>query len=201
MKSKRQLFGVVRWLACGLLACSAIAKADEEADRAALRKIKAAYEDAVNSNDLSKIAPYIANEATGVMLTGQEISGFKGLEEYNQKIRALIGPGGTYQVKVNVEKTDIFGDTAVSRGTTDDFIRSSSRNEFKFTAYWTAVCQKGNDQWKVIRMQATMDPVDNVFVKMKLRVTKVSFGIAGLAGGLIALLLITRIRRRPVQAP
>ena len=91
-------------LICAAFLFVAAARADEEADRAALRKIKAAYEEAVNSNDLSKVAPFVDENATGAMLTAEEISGFKGLEAYNQKIRALIGQLDTIEP---VSATDV----------------------------------------------------------------------------------------------
>src|SRR5439155_859252 len=134
----------IRLILFGLCGLCIAACADDDADRAALREIKAAYEQAVNSNDLSKIAPHLADGVTGVMVTAEEIKSFKDLESYWQKIKGLIGAGGSYHVTVNVDKTDIVGDIAVSRGSTDDFVHSNAGRDFKFKSFWTSVCRKEN---------------------------------------------------------
>jgi uncharacterized protein (TIGR02246 family) len=169
--------------------------ADDEADRTALRTIKAAYEEAINSKDPSKMAPHLATNVTGVMVTGDVVEGFQGLEAYWKKIQALIGEGGKYQVKVNTDKTDLFGEVAVSRGNTEDVVTLANGKEFKFGSRWTAVCHKETGGWKVIRMQATMDPVDNVFTSARLKTTKFVYGGAGLAAGVL-LLLMMRFSKR-----
>lgn len=109
-----------------------------------------------------------ATNATGVMVTGEPVAGLVGLEAYWNKIQGLIGPGGSYQVKVNVDKSDLYGDLAVSSGTTDDTVRLASGKELRFNSLWTTISRKENGEWKLIRLQATMDPVENVFISMRL---------------------------------
>jgi ketosteroid isomerase-like protein len=169
--------------------------ADEETDRAALRAIKAAYEEAVNGRTPLKIAPYLDENVTGVMVTGDPVRGLPGLEAYWRKVQDLIGAEGTYQVKVNTEKTDIFGDIAVSYGTTDETVRLAEGKEFKFNTLWNTVCRRENGEWKVIRMQATMDPVSNAFVSAKLNSAKFTFAGAGLAVGIVLGLSVNLLRR------
>ncbi len=151
---------------------AATAPGTEEADRAALRVIRAAYEDAAASKSPDKMAPYIATNATAVMVTGDAVDGLQGLKNYWDRIQRLIGENGSYHVKVNVDKTDLFGDLSVSRGTTEEEVRAAGGAEFKFSSLWTAVCQRQNGAWKVIRMQATLNPVHNVFVTAKVRAVK-----------------------------
>lgn len=170
--------------------------ADEEADRASLRTIKAAYEEAVNGRTPLKIAPYLDENVTGVMVTGDPITGLAGLEAYWKKIQDLIGEGGIYQVKVNTEKTDLFGDLAVSYGTTDEIVTLANGKEFKFNSLWNTVCRKENGEWKVIRMQATMDPVSNTFVTAKRSADKFTYAGLGLVAGIV-LGMATNLLRRP----
>src|SRR5215472_6671728 len=101
-----------------LCAVGSPVRADEESDRAALRMIRTNYMEAVNSGDPSKMAPFLSKEVTGVMVTGEEVKGLDGLVAYWKKIQDLIGTGGSYHVAVNVDKTDLYGDIAVSRGST-----------------------------------------------------------------------------------
>ena len=164
------------------------ARADEDADRAALRMIRTNYEMAVNSGDLSKIENDLSTNVTGVMVTGKAVEGYDGLVAYWKDIQTLIGTGGTYHVIVNVDKTDLFGDVAVSRGTTDEAVRLSNGKELDFSAFWTAVCHKEGGTWKVFRMEATLNPVDNVFVSLQLKRAKLIYGIVGfIAGAFLAL--------------
>jgi len=198
MKTNQKTGKAIAAILCGLVLLTATSKADDEADHDALRKIKAAYEEAVNSNDLSKIEPYLAESVTGVMVTGEEIVGFKGLQSYWEKMKALIGPGGTFKVTVNAEKSDLFGDIAVSRGTTDELVRTGAGKEFKFSSLWTSVCRKQNGEWKVVRVHAAMDPINNVFVKTELQVLKLVYGLAGSVVGIILVLLVCKLRRKRV---
>ena len=184
-------------LACVLLCVSnSSARADDESDRAALRLIRTNYMEAVNSGDPSKIAPHLGKDVTGVMVTGEEVKGFDGLVAYWKKIQDLIGPGGSYHVNVNVDKTDLFGDVAVSRGKTDDVVRLGSGKELKFNSLWTAVCHKEDGAWKVMRMEAAMDPVDNVFIALRLQKTRLGAGAVGFVAGLVLAFAICLLKRR-----
>jgi len=186
--------GIICLILCSL--CSSV-RADEESDRAALRMIRTNYMEAANSGDPSKIAPYLSKEVTGVMVTGEEVKGFDGLVAYWKKIQNLVGPGGSYHVTVNVDKTDLYGDTAVSHGNTDDVVRLATGKELQFHSLWTAVCHKENGVWKVVRMEAAMDPVDNVFVSLRMQKTRLAAGGIGLLAGVLLTLLIGLLRRRP----
>ncbi len=177
-------------MAITMLACwNNVVRADEDADRAALRLIRTNYMDAVNSGDLTKIKNDLATNVTGVMVTGKAVEGYDGLVAYWNEVQQLIGPGGSYHVVVNVDKTDFFGDVAVSHGTTDETVRLPGGTELNFNGFWTAVCHKEGDAWKVVRMEATMDPVHNVFVTLQLKRAKLAYGMGGLIAGMILVLL------------
>ena len=169
--------------------------ADEEADRAALRKIKALYEDVVGSDDITKLLPYLPANLTAVTPTGEEVQGPQELQAYFKRIWALIGKGGTYQVKVNVSSTDFYGDIAVSSGTTDERVRSAAGQEYQFPMLWTAVSRKEGEQWQVVRMHGSIEPLSNVFVAAQLHMTKLLYGIGGGVAGLTVGLLFHFWRR------
>jgi len=93
-------------------------------------------------------------------------------------------------VAVNVDKTDLFGDVSVSHGTTEEAVRLANGKELDFSAFWTAVCHKEDGTWKVVRMQATLNPIDNVFVTLQLEKTKLIYGIVGFIAGALLVLAI-----------
>ena len=163
--------------------------ADEEAEHAALRKIKAAYEEAVNMDAMPKFEPWLGKDATAVMVTDEEVHSFAELQAYWLRIKALLGSGGSYAVKVNVDKTDLLGDVAVSRGTTDDTAKTARFGSVSFHSHWTAVLRKEGGEWKVLRLHASMDPLENPFVVARTASRSLAFGGAGVALGLVLGLL------------
>jgi ketosteroid isomerase-like protein len=165
-------------------------KADEEADRAGLRKMRMDYEEAVNTGDLLKIKNSLSPNITGIMLTGKPFEGYQGIVSYWKEVQALIGVGGIYHVTIKSDKTDFYGDVSVSHGTTEEIIRLSTGRQLRFAALWTAICHKEAGLWKVIRIQATMDPVDNVFVALQLKKAKLTFSIIGAVAGIFIFLAL-----------
>jgi len=182
-----------------LLTCSiGSAAADDEADHEALRKLKAVYEQAATEGRVDLLAPYLDKEFTGVMLTGDLVVGFDGMKAYWQKIRDLMGPGGKYTVTVEPEPSTLLGDVAVARGTTSDVV-VTDRGDYRFKSNWTAVCRRVDGEWKILRVQASMDPIGNPFVK-KLMTTSAAWSGGGGTGlglvvGLIGGVLIGRRRK------
>ena len=161
-------------------------KADEEADHVALRALVQEYESAIKESDPSVLKPHLAETFSGVMVTGEEIDSFDSLQAYWMKIQDLLGDGGTYRVKVNVpEPATIVGDLAFAHGTTDDTAITSSGQEYEFKGYWTAICQREDEEWKIIRIHGSMDAITNTFVATALKGASTSAGIFGGVAGFV----------------
>jgi ketosteroid isomerase-like protein len=169
--------------------------ADEQADHEALRKIKAIYEEAVKSDDLNKLLPHLGGNMTAVTPTGEEVKGPQELQAYFKRIWELIGKGGAYQVKVNVTNTDLYGDIAVSYGTTDEFVKTDAGKEYRFPMLWTAIAKREDNAWKAVRMHGSIDPLTNVFVKTQLQAIRWMYGLSGLFAGLVLGFLLSFLRR------
>jgi ketosteroid isomerase-like protein len=137
----------------------------EEAEHEALRRLKTGYEEAVRSNRIDALAPYFHSDFHGVMVTGRAVNSFAEVQQYWRDIRGLIGEGGTYTTTVNPERSVILGDVALARGTTDDVVKTSDGQEYRFSALWTATLQKEGGNWKIRTIQGTMDPIGNPFVR------------------------------------
>lgn len=191
MRAYRLCFAVV---GCLFLAPSALG-ANEQADREALAKLRAIYEEAVKSDDLSKLFPHLAGNFTAVAPTGVAVKGPQELQSYFKSIWDLIGRGGAYQVKVNATNTEFFGDIALSYGTTDEFVKTAEGKEYKFPMLWTAVSRREEGGWKAIRLHGSMDPLSNVFVKTQLQATKWIYGGGGVVVGLVVGFLLAMLRR------
>jgi len=170
--------------------------AAEEAEWVKIRNIKAIYEDAVNSNQLEKLKPYIAKNFHGVMVNGREARSYDNLVKIVADLRALIGAGGSYHVKISYEPGTMFGDLAVANGAAEETIVTGSGKRFEPASTWLVNLIKEDGEWKLYRVQATMDPVNNVFVRDTVKYTGIFFGGGGvLVGALIGALAIRVFRR------
>ena len=160
-------------------------RADEK-DHEDLRNIKTVYEKAVNGKKLDLLKGHLSKEFSGVMLTGEEVKGFEGLNTYWKKIEKLIGEGGVYEVVINPEPSTIMGDVAMAHGTATEKVVANGGELYEFTSHWTAVLKKEGATWKVLRVHGSMDPIKNPFVKSI--VSKATFWTA-LITAVIALLI------------
>jgi len=168
-----------------LLVFSSVLRADEEADRNALRKISSTYEDALNNNDLAKLKPVLADGFTGVMISGEEVKSFEDMQAFWKRTWDLVGAGGSYHVKVVTEQTDFFGDVAVSRGYSEDVFHTAAGKEFAFRPRWTAITRRQNGEWKIYRVQGTLNPMDNAIITEIVRRARITVGASGLVAGLV----------------
>jgi ketosteroid isomerase-like protein len=155
-----------------------------DSDRDALRKLCATYEDAVNSNNLSKLKPLLADGFTGVMESAEEIKSYNDLEAFWKKIWVILGSGGRYHVKVITDQTDFIGDLAVSRGYTEESFHTTSGKDYAVQARWTAITCKQNGEWKIFRVQGTINALDNPAITEMVKQAKICFGAVGTILGL-----------------
>ena len=158
--------------------------AGRAADHDALRKLRATYEDAVNSNDLTKLKPLLADGFTGVMISGEEIKSFEDLQAFWKKIWDRIGTGGRYHVKVITDQTDFDGEVGISRGYTEELIHTAAGKDYPVQARWTAITRKRNGEWKVFRIQGSVNPLDNAGITDMVQQVKIMFGAIGAVIGL-----------------
>ena len=177
---------------------AAVTAVSDESEHEALRQLKGIYERAISGNNIDALAPYFSDQFHGVMLTGRVVTNFDELKRFWADMRELIGEGGSYTTTLNPERSVVNGDVALARGSSNDVVVTSEKNEFRFTSYWTAVLQKQAGQWKLVQVQGTIDPIDNPFVRefnrRENRIVIPLSAIGGLVLGLIAGWLIRRRR-------
>lgn len=163
---------------------------EAEAAHDALRELRKIYEQAVNENKVELLEPYIDEDFTGVMVTGDLVSSYAELQDYWQGIQDQL-KGGTYVTALEPDLSWLHNnDIAVAKGTTTDLVTSSQGTEFHFTSSWTAVLVNRDGAWKLRRIQGTMDPIGNEFVqKFRQQAMIWSAVIAGLAGLIVGFLI------------
>jgi ketosteroid isomerase-like protein len=191
---KLRLVAVLLALPFAAFAADAPAAPEDPAHNA-LRQLKSTYETAVRTGNLEALKPLFAPETTAVMILGQEVKSYAELEEHWKFVRGLIGPGGTYTTKLNPETSLIFGEIALSRGTSDELVRTKEGREYAFTSRWTAVSRNVGGEWKVLRLHGSMDPVTNVFTTTFMQRAKLTYGIGGVVVGLVLGIIVGRRRK------
>ena len=176
---------------------AAATAASDESEHEALRQLKAVYERAISDNNIDALAPHFSDQFHGVMLTGRVVTNFDELKRFWADMRELIGEGGSYTTTLNPERSVINGDVALARGSSNDVVVTSEKNEFRFTSYWTAVLQKQAGQWKLVQVQGTIDPIDNPFVReFNRRENRIVIPLSAIGGIVLGLIAGWLIRRR-----
>lgn len=184
-------------LACPVLSAQDPAP-DREADKTALRALGARFEAAINQGDLTPLAADLAPDPSAVFLTGDECRGLPAMQAFYDKVRAMLGTGGTYTIKLRPADTDFRGSTAIARGLSEETATTGSGAVYSFETKWTAVLLKQPDgRWLAARLHVSMDPVDNPLAAAKHAAAGWAKLAAGAAAGLPLGWFLARRRRRP----
>ncbi len=155
-----------------------------EQDKDALRNLKAIYEKAISTRDLSLLKPHLAADFTAVMITADEVKGYEGILSYWKKVEDFLGKEGTYQVTIDPDDTIFEGNIAIAKGRAKEHAVRSGK-VLDFTSPWTAIARKEGEVWKIVRIQASIDPVGNPIIAALQGYKLWLIGLAALVGGVI----------------
>ena len=157
---------------------------DEKTLHQELRDLKKIYENAVNSGDLSSMAPVFGSQTSGVVALNQEFHTLAEMQKIFDDFKKTLGPNYIYRITLDPEPSLIFGNIAIARGTSDEYIKSNS-HEFNLTTRWTGVLRRDNGQWHLLRSQVSMDPFHNSVIDYFFTSVKKIYGGGGLVIGLV----------------
>jgi hypothetical protein len=65
------------------------------------------------------------------------------MQQIFDNFKKTLGPDYVYRVTLNPERSLIYGDIAVARGTSDEYVKANG-HEFNLTTRWTAVLRREN---------------------------------------------------------
>jgi ketosteroid isomerase-like protein len=162
-----------------------------EQDKDALRNLRGVYEKAIANRDLASLKPHLAADFTAVMITADEVKGYDGILNYWKKVEDFIGKDGTYQVTIDPDDTIFEGNIAIAKGRAKEHAIRNGK-VLDFITQWTAIARKEGDTWKLVRIQASMDPVGNPIIAALQGYTNWMIGIAAVVVGLIIGRLLPR---------
>lgn len=172
-----------------LALCLPVLAAEE--DKVALRNLKSIYEKAIASRDLATLKPHLAADFTAVMITADEVKGYGGILDYWKKVEDFLGKDGTYQVTIDPDDTIFEGNIAIAKGRANEHAVRNGKT-LDFVSQWTAIARKEGGEWKLVRIQASIDPVGNPIIKALQGYKEWFIGVAALVGGLLIGRLIPR---------
>lgn len=156
-----------------------------EEDKDALRKLRTTYEQAIANRDLSSLEPHLARDFSAVMITAEEVKGYDGIVSYWQKVTDFLGKDGTYQVSIDPDDTIFEGNTAITMGRAKEHAVRGGK-VLDFTSKWTAIARKEGAEWKLVRIQASIDPIHNPLITAVQGVEKWIIGALALVIGVVA---------------
>jgi ketosteroid isomerase-like protein len=162
-----------------------------EEDKEALRNLRGIYEQAIVARDFSALKPHLASDFTAVMITADEVKGYDGILAYWKKVEGFLGEKGTYKVTIEPDDTTFEGNLALAKGRALEQVTRSGK-AFVFTTQWTAIARKEGGAWKLVRLQATIDPVGNPIVASIQRMKLWTIGVVMLLGGFVIGRLLPR---------
>ena len=162
-----------------------------EEDKAALHNLRGVYEQAIAKRDLAALKPHLAADFTAVMITADEVKGYDGILGYWKKVEDFLGKDGTYQVSIDPDDTIFEGNIAIARGRALEHVVRSGKT-LDFTSHWTAIARKEGTEWKLVRIQASIDPVKNPIITALQGYKQWIIGLGALVGGLVIGRLLPR---------
>lgn len=172
-----------------LLIALALPALSNDADKEALRTLRGIYEKAIASRDLSLLKPHLAADFTAVMITADEVKGYEGITAYWKKVEDFLGKGGTYQVTIQPDDTLFEGNLAIAKGRAKEHVVRGGKT-LDFTSVWTVIARKEGDVWKIVRLQASIDPVGNPIIAVLQGVKQwLHAGAALIIGGMAGFLI------------
>ena len=166
-----------------------------EEDKNALRNLRGVYEQAIAKHDMAVLKPHLAADFTAVMITADEVKGFDGILEYWKKVEGFLGKDSTYQVSIDPDDTIFEGNIAIAKGRANEHVVRSGKT-LDFTSQWTAIARKEGAEWKLVRIQASIDPLKNPIITALQGYKQWLIGLAALVGGVVIGRLLPR--RKPV---
>jgi ketosteroid isomerase-like protein len=162
-----------------------------EEDKNALRNLRAVYEQAIANRDLESLKPHLASDFTAVMITADEVKGFEGIQSYWKKVEDFLGKDGVYQVSIDPDETIFEDNIAIAKGRAKEHVIRSGKT-LDFISLWTAIARKEGAEWKIVRIQASIDPVGNPIIAVLQGYKQWMIGLSALVGGLIIGRLLPR---------
>ena len=166
-----------------------------------LRAVRDAMIAAVNDNDPDALMTYLHENVTATWLNGEVSRGPGEVRAYYD--RMMTGDDAVVEslsIEPAVERlADIYGNTAVAHGSSQDHYNLTTGMTFDVTTRWSATLVKEGGEWKVVNFHASTGIFDNALLRMAQK-SAYGLGAGGLVVGLVLGALAVVIFRKKQRA-
>lgn len=166
-----------------------------EFEHQALRTMKTLYENSISNNKLDDLVPLLDENFSFVTFTDAEFDikkqSFEQFKKEWNETRTKMLENGSYQVKLNPERSLIFGDVALARGTAEHRIIKSSGKTYILNGQWSVVLRKKANDWKILRAHSSVNAFNNSMLEDYVQTQLIKVGSAALIVGLLLGIIAT----------
>jgi uncharacterized protein (TIGR02246 family) len=164
-----------------------------------LRKLRDDVLAAIERNDFDAIAPHLHPNVVFTPMNGEVCRGPQEIRAYFDKM--LKGPDAivkNVRFEIEVDRlTDLFGDTGLAYGSSNDHYTLTNGMDFPVTTRWTCALVRENGRWLITAFHASANVFDNPILDRSKQAAKLQWGGIGLAAGaLVGLLLGVALGRK-----
>lgn len=162
-------------------------------DREQLKEILFSIEESLNTLDMDSLLSHFDEQAVVSYMTTEVSVGKEGIIAYYEKMFNLPdAPLAGYQTEVSLDgPANFHGDTMVASGRTQDAFELSDGNHYTFDTRWLATAMKKEGQWKVVALDFSVDPFDNVVLD-NMSKKLVNYTLLAFLAGLVIMYIVSR---------
>ena len=160
---------------------------EREADHEALRQILAITKEAVNTDQLDKLTPYLANGFSITMIDQAHIKSVAELKQYFHKYfkaENSILTGINISPEADILTEFIADNVGINYGHSIDVFTLRTGQNIEFQTRWTATTVKENDMWKLKTLHVGSNIIENPIIAAEVAV-RYTWGGVGLFIGLL----------------
>jgi len=168
-----------------------------EAERKLLKSILNDFETSLNEKDLSKMLSHLDDQAVMAFMTTETAVGKDAIVAfYDKMFKGPNAPLSDQKTKASIDGEAIFhGNTIVASGRTQDVFTLKNGTVYDFDTRWVATVVKKNGNWKVVSVDFSVDPFNNVVLD-EVQAKVWTYSIAALIAGLLIAFFAGRMRKK-----
>lgn len=164
-----------------------------------LRAFRQQVVEAIASEDIEKLLPYLTDNVVVTWQNGEVSRGHDEVRKYYD--RMMRGPSPVVKsLKSNPvpdQLTNLFGDVGVAHGSSNDHFVLTDGQDFDLKTIWSATVVKQDGVWKIASFHASTNMFDNAVLWLIVRKTAIWVGGgAGLIGIVLGVLLMKLVGRK-----
>lgn len=177
------------------------AQTDPEITHDEIRRLRDDILAALQRGDIDAVLPHLHPNVIFTPMNNEVARGPQGVKAYFEKM--MTGPDRVVeemQLHMEVDRlTDLYGDTGIASGSSNDFYQLTSGPRFNVPTRWTCSLVRENGRWLIASFHSSVDAFENPILALQKRATALPMAglgiLAGLAFGLLLGFLIWRRKR------